>query len=693
MLTLSRALVLLPSTLLLTDALVASPATATAADPLANAVHASQAGIADVRFAIDPLAGADSSWDLPALMVEGTLAGRLVLRDGAVLSGRMVVDGVVVEPGARIFVAAGTELISIGENRLDGTFVPFVPSVPFVSSEEGTVASKSASADDSAGLGAPSDPCPVVNYVSGGDGIQPPPIAFVFAQSTTINNQFLQVCAGPVPSQMPQPQSVSGTGTRSVVVQGGRGGAGVDVLVECLGNSTLTINGEICNAPGERGADAEAIGLQGPPCECGGDATAYGGNGGRAGHLTVIAESIRWGLFAIASVNFGGDGGDAIAHGGVGGDCPECGVDGGRGGHATAIGGSAGAPGRISVAARKKMVPAPNIALAAVVVLGAAPDGGAATAFAAPGGDAVDCFECPQDGGDGGDAGDASARGGDGGPGQLIEARSGNQVTATLGSDGGDGGNAKAHSQRGGHAGDGATCPCPFPGQAGSGGDGGTGGDATAQGGAGGEASAGSIPLIFPDSGWGGSANATCGIGGDAGSAGGCTDGIWLGCQLGDPGKPGPGGVGTATGGPAGAVTGGADPGEPGDPTPAEVEACADGDPGVVPPFDCEVTVLCCVAGNGPGCGDPACEAAVCGFAPHCCELIWDGFCAELAGTLCPDCGASNCCAAGAQPGCDDPACIRIVCFALPFCCELQWDAGCAELAGAACAVCGGGDA
>ena len=662
----------------------------------------------EVTFAVDPSAGLDSPWDIPALTIEARLAGRLVLGDGASLRGRVVVDGLETLPGSRVFIAPGTLVISMGENRLDGTFVVEAEDVgAFGPAGIGAVglgptspvpAGTGPSAPPTwgpplsplAALGAPPPDCPPQLFVGGASGGQPPSINFVFNQSTIINNQFVQACMGPQPGQMPVPPVVSATGTPSVLVKGGFGGNGVDISVECLGNAVLTINGEICNGPGERGADAEATGLPGDPCMCGGHAEAHGGPGGRAGHLTVTADTIRWGPFGFASVNFGGDGGDAIAHGGPGGDCPECGVDAGRGGDARAYGGAAGPPGRISVVARTKMVPAPGVALAVHLVFGASPDGGDATAFAAPGGDAIECVECPQSGGDGGDAGNATAIGGPGGHGQVIEARSGSAVTATAGADGGDGGSAKAIAQRGGHGGAGASCPCTFPGTAGSGGDGGMGGSALARGGAGGDATQGSV--MPTSAGWGGDASADCGLaGGDGGAAGGCVDDVWLGCQVGQPGDPGASGVSQAVGGPAGMPFGGAAPGTPGDPTPEETSTCDPGEPGDLPPFDCVVQATCCVAGVGPGCGDPVCEAAVCGLDPFCCQVLWDGLCARLASTLCPQCaGASNCCAPGAQVGCDDPLCTEIVCSALPSCCEIQWDGGCAELAGAACGVCSG---
>jgi hypothetical protein len=47
----------------------------------------------------------------------------------------------------------------------------------------------------------------------------------------------------------------------------------------------------------------------------------------------------------------------------------------------------------------------------------------------------------------------------------------------------------------------------------------------------------------------------------------------------------------------------------------------------------------CCFPQGGPGCDDPTCEATVCGLDPFCCNVAWDGICADEAadfcGTLC----------------------------------------------------------
>jgi hypothetical protein len=52
--------------------------------------------------------------------------------------------------------------------------------------------------------------------------------------------------------------------------------------------------------------------------------------------------------------------------------------------------------------------------------------------------------------------------------------------------------------------------------------------------------------------------------------------------------------------------------------------------------------------------------------------------------------GPSNCCVAHPTPGCDNAACQTIVCAADPFCCNVQWDGLCANAANAMCAICMG---
>jgi hypothetical protein len=43
----------------------------------------------------------------------------------------------------------------------------------------------------------------------------------------------------------------------------------------------------------------------------------------------------------------------------------------------------------------------------------------------------------------------------------------------------------------------------------------------------------------------------------------------------------------------------------------------------------------CATPQQTPGCSDPVCQAIVCGLDPFCCEVAWDGICAEEAVEAC----------------------------------------------------------
>lgn len=97
----------------------------------------------------------------------------------------------------------------------------------------------------------------------------------------------------------------------------------------------------------------------------------------------------------------------------------------------------------------------------------------------------------------------------------------------------------------------------------------------------------------------------------------------------------------------------------------------------------------CAFFGNGtPGCADPECCSAVCSIDAHCCDVEWDAICFSEAQNLCgcPDpatcgAGAGTCCDPNGSPGCEDKACCKQICDLDPFCCELEWDGICADLA------------
>jgi hypothetical protein len=107
----------------------------------------------------------------------------------------------------------------------------------------------------------------------------------------------------------------------------------------------------------------------------------------------------------------------------------------------------------------------------------------------------------------------------------------------------------------------------------------------------------------------------------------------------------------------------------------------------------------CCVDHGAPGCSDVACCQLVCAIDPFCCETAWDSICAGEADSLCGICngggpcgpGAGDCCVADGTPGCDDVDCCALVCSIDPFCCDVAWDGICADEADGFCGICDGG--
>lgn len=98
----------------------------------------------------------------------------------------------------------------------------------------------------------------------------------------------------------------------------------------------------------------------------------------------------------------------------------------------------------------------------------------------------------------------------------------------------------------------------------------------------------------------------------------------------------------------------------------------------------------CCEAKDIPNCNDQVCCDAVCLIDSFCCEVRWDGVCANIAGgqceTLCPgpQCGdplTGDCCSSHGTPACDDATCCDAVCAQDDFCCDTQWDGLCAAMA------------
>ncbi len=102
----------------------------------------------------------------------------------------------------------------------------------------------------------------------------------------------------------------------------------------------------------------------------------------------------------------------------------------------------------------------------------------------------------------------------------------------------------------------------------------------------------------------------------------------------------------------------------------------------------------CCSAHDGPFCDDASCCEAVCTSDFFCCEVVWDGICADEAIDLCESCfgcgtnSAGSCCEPHANPYCSDPTCCQTVCEVDSFCCSVSWDSICAGEAQELCFVC-----
>jgi len=71
---------------------------------------------------------------------------------------------------------------------------------------------------------------------------------------------------------------------------------------------------------------------------------------------------------------------------------------------------------------------------------------------------------------------------------------------------------------------------------------------------------------------------------------------------------------------------------------------------------------------------------------------VWNISAAEGGGPVCGP-GNGDCCVEGGNgtPGCDDEACCEEICALDPFCCDISWDGICADEAQDFCDICGGG--
>ncbi|MFO0873970.1 MAG: trypsin-like peptidase domain-containing protein [Phycisphaerales bacterium] len=109
---------------------------------------------------------------------------------------------------------------------------------------------------------------------------------------------------------------------------------------------------------------------------------------------------------------------------------------------------------------------------------------------------------------------------------------------------------------------------------------------------------------------------------------------------------------------------------------------------GPFPRFVCPDSAHNCFTTGGPGCSDDACCATVCNVDSFCCTVAWDATCVNEAGSLCGNCGGPNagsCYCAHPGIGCSDKACCVEVCAADPFCCQVSWDGTCANEASLFC--------
>ena len=105
--------------------------------------------------------------------------------------------------------------------------------------------------------------------------------------------------------------------------------------------------------------------------------------------------------------------------------------------------------------------------------------------------------------------------------------------------------------------------------------------------------------------------------------------------------------------------------------------------------FGCDGLSGNCYESNGsPGCNVFDCCVAVCEIDGFCCDNTWDSICAGEAADICGNCGdpnAGGCFVSNGTPGCDDSACCEPTCADDPFCCNVSWDSLCADEAAGLC--------
>jgi hypothetical protein len=95
-----------------------------------------------------------------------------------------------------------------------------------------------------------------------------------------------------------------------------------------------------------------------------------------------------------------------------------------------------------------------------------------------------------------------------------------------------------------------------------------------------------------------------------------------------------------------------------------------------------------CFAEGEVACNDLDCCNLVCGQDAFCCSTEWDSLCVDEAIDLCLPCGGSgkgSCFVPHSGVGCNNEACCVLVCTNDPFCCNVAWDGVCANAAVANC--------
>lgn len=95
---------------------------------------------------------------------------------------------------------------------------------------------------------------------------------------------------------------------------------------------------------------------------------------------------------------------------------------------------------------------------------------------------------------------------------------------------------------------------------------------------------------------------------------------------------------------------------------------------------ECGAGGNCYDSNGGIGCSNQSCCYAVCTADPFCCNVTWDGLCANEAVDLCTNCGsgaAGACFVSHSGGGCQDSSCCSSVCEIDPYCCNSNWDGIC----------------